>query len=148
VDQQQLFEEAHPVSQALVDYLLGFAVDQVHKRGTFVPFGATFEAGEGVRAIAASDGEAVASSLEMLPLLHEALRQAQGDSTQAVAVCEWVKITPERGGQTDAAKVLVEHVNGLSVAFYLPLRKKLLGKWETGEMLVMAAPPEVGIRSA
>ena len=52
-------------------------------------------------------------------------------------------ITPAGSRQTDAAKVLVAHSNGLSVAFYLPMTKRLFGRWRTGEMIVRPAQPEV-----
>lgn len=89
--------------------------------------------------------EDIASSTEVLPILHDGLRAAAADSaTAAIAVCERVKITPEGGSQTDAIKVLVEHARGLAVAFYLPCHKRLLRGWQFGEIMALPAKPEVG----
>jgi hypothetical protein len=143
MDEGTLYDEAKPDLQAVSGPLFEFAEQQVQKRGAFLPFGATLEP-DGVALKAAATETEVASSDEVLPLLHEGLRSSLTSDTRAVAVCEWVKITPTGGDQTDAVKVLVEHANGLCVAFYRPMRKKLLGKWQVGDMLVVAADPEVG----
>jgi hypothetical protein len=143
-EQQRLYDDAKSDCGQLVEFLLGFAEGQVRKNGAFLPFGALLnEAGE-VVPHAAMTGTDSSTSEEVLPLLHQGLRQARSPGTRAVAVCEWVTITPEDGRRTDAAKVLVEHANGLTVAFYLPMRKKFLGGWAAGEMLVLPAKPEIG----
>jgi hypothetical protein len=127
----------------LADPLLGFAREQVAKRGGFLPFGASLTTAGQVVFQAASNGAEVASSLEVLPLLHEAMRLgSQKEPVAAVAVCEWVKISTERG-TTDAIKVLLEHVSGFAVAFYVPCTKRLLRGWSFGEVFYVSAKPEV-----
>ena len=86
----------------------------------------------------------MASTTEILPILHEGLRSvvAEHDS-QAVAVCEWVSITPEGGKPTEAVKVLLEHERGLTIAFYVPCRRRTLLGWRFDAMFVKPAEPEV-----
>jgi hypothetical protein len=147
VDEQQLFDAARDDLQAICDFLMGFAEGQVRDCGAFLPFGVSMDTSGKLTAEAASDGEDQSTATEILPLLHEGLRTKEPSQVRAVGVCEWVKITPEGGSQTDAIKVLVEHTNGLTVAFYLPMKKKMLGKWEAGELMLVGAEPEVGLWS-
>ncbi len=147
MNQQDLYSQAKQDFQVVSEPLFDFAEQQVRRRGAFVPFGAVLDGSAKVSLHAASSGADRASCLELLPLLHEGLRSRDREGVRAVAVCEWVKITPEGSSQTDAIKVLVEHANGLTVAFYLPMRRKMLGKWHVGEMLVLPAEPEIGLWS-
>jgi hypothetical protein len=142
-DWRELYETAradlHPISEPL----FGFAEQQVLKRGIFLPFGAIMDVAGNVQLQAAAGEHELTNSVEILPLLHQGLRSSMREDTRAVAVCEWVKITPPGSRQTDAIKVLVEHSNGLAIAFYLPMRKKLLGSWEYGDLITMPAQHEV-----
>lgn len=86
---------------------------------------------------------ATASPAELLPHLHLALRaSAVGHELAAVAVCEDVTITAGQPA-TKAIKVLVEHRSGLTVALYLPWRRKLFGRHAFGEIMALSAQPEV-----
>ena len=125
--------------------LFEMAVSLVDKRGTFLPFGAVLDAAGQTQLHAATGEHEITNSVEVLPRLHEGLRASLQPDSRAVAVCEWVKITPPGSKQTDAIKVLVEHSNGLVMALYLPMRKKLLGRWETGELIGNPAKPEVRV---
>lgn len=60
-----------------------------------------------------------------------------------MGICEWVKITRENVKQTDAMKVLVEHVRGLTVAFYVPCHKSIFGNGLFEGMFAQQAEPEV-----
>jgi hypothetical protein len=143
-DVDELYGELKEDLQALSSPLFGFAEHQVRKRGAFLPFGAALARSGEVTLHAASDGKEVASSTEILPILHEGLRSAAAaNDSAAVAVCEWVKITPEGGEQTDAVKVLVEHERGLTIAFYVPCRRRVLFGWRFDAMFVKPAEPEV-----
>jgi hypothetical protein len=93
---------------------------------------------------ASDDGANRVSAIEVLPNLHEALRQAAREhELDAVAVCEDVTVT--RAGQkpTKAVKVLVEHRRGLCVALYSAWHRKVLGGCEFDETWASAADPEV-----
>ena len=143
-DFETLYRELRSDLDALASPLLDFARQQLQKRGSFLPFSASLNSRGEVALQGASPGKDVASSAEILPILHEGLRTiaVQGD-VSAVAVCEWVKITPEGEPQTDAVKVLVEHARGLAIGFYLPCRKRFLGGWRYGEMLALPVPAEI-----
>jgi hypothetical protein len=143
-DSDTLYRDLKTDLQAVSGPLFEFAQQQVQKRGTFLPFGATLQPGGAVSLKAAWTGEDMASSAESLPLLHDGLRaDAIQSEVLAVAVCEWVKITPAGGSQTDAIKVLVEHARGLTIAFYMPCHKPLLRGWRFGDVIARAAEPEV-----
>lgn len=123
-DFDALYRDLKTDLQAISGPLFDFAQQQVQKEGTFLPFGATLQHDGTVSLKAAWTGKEMVSSTESLPILHDGLRaEAISPEILAVAMCEWVKITPAGGSQTDAIKILVEHLSGLAVAFYMPCRK-------------------------
>jgi hypothetical protein len=141
-----LYAELKPDIEALAEPLFGASETFVRKRGAFLPHGAALEANRSVRLVMAApdDLEASVSALEILPRLHEALRATAGETDLlAVAVCEDVTITPAGEKQTRAVKVLVEHRRGLTVALYLPWRRKLFGGCAFGGVVAMPAEAEV-----
>ena len=144
MDADALYAEIKPDLERISSPLFEFGEQQVRKRGAFLPFGASLTRSGEIGLKAASTGEEVESGVEVLPILHEGLRAsvAQG-GVSAVAVCEWVKITPEGGKQTDAMKVLVEHERGLTIAFYVPCHKRMFGGWVFEGMFALPAEPEV-----
>lgn len=127
---------------ALSEPLFDFAIDQVEKRGTFLPFGATLDRAGEVSLRMASDGQEVASTIEVLPILHDGLRQEGKGGASAVAVCESVTITLEGKEPTEAIKVLFEHMGGACFALYLPCHREA-EKWIFGEVFAVDAAPEV-----
>jgi hypothetical protein len=144
-DVASLYRELKVDLERVSSPLFDCAQQQVRKRGAFLPFGASLSNKGELALHAGSTGEELVSSTEVLPLLHAGLRTAAAQGgLSAVAVCEWVKITPDGGEQTDAIKVLVEHERGLTVAFYVPCRRRrLLGSWRFAATLAKSAEPEV-----
>jgi hypothetical protein len=141
-----LFAELKPKIEALAEPLFDASEVFVRKRGGFLPHGAVLEAGGDVRLMMAAPDEldAPVSSAAILPRLHDALRaDARDHELAAVAVCEDVTITPAEQKTTKAIKVLVEHRRGLTVALYLPWRRKLLGGHVFGQVTTLPAQPEV-----
>jgi len=141
-----LFAEFKPQIEALAEPLFGASEMFVRERGGFLPHGAVLEASGEVRLImAAPDNlDAPVSPAEILPRLHDALRAAARDhELAAVAVCEDVTITAAEQKSTKAVKILVEHRRGLTVALYLPWRRKLLGGRVFGQVMLLEAQPEV-----
>ena len=61
----------------------------------------------------------------------------------AVGVAEDVTVTPIGQPPTQAIKVLIEHSRGLTVALYLPFKKKFLRGIVFGETFSAPASPEV-----
>ena len=138
-----LFRELKPDVERVSSPLFDFAQQQVRKTGGFLPFGSTLSPTGEVSLHAGSTGSDEASSLDILPILHDGLREAAtAANASALAVCEWVKIAPDGGSQTDAIKVLVEHRRGLVIALYIPCKRRLLG-WRFGDMLAIPAEAEV-----
>lgn len=142
----ELFAELKPEIEALAQPLFGASETFVRNRGAFLPHGAVLEADGEVRLVmaAAGDLDALHAPAEVLPLLHKALRdEAEGHDLAAVAVCEDVTITPAGQEPTRAVKVLVEHRRGLTVALYLPWKRKPFGDCDFGEIVARVARPEV-----
>lgn len=143
-DSDNLYGELKEQLQALSSPLFEFAEQQVRTRNAFLPFGAALARSGEVSLHAASASEDVTSPSEVLPILHEGLRSSVAEhDLSAVAVCEWVRITPDGGTATDAVKVLVEHERGLTVAFYVPCRRRVLFGWRFDAMFAKPAEPEV-----
>jgi len=144
VDQQALYKELGNDVDRMIGPLFEFGEQQIRKRGQFLPYGATlFQSGE-IGLQAGTSGEEFESTIEVLPVLHDALRaRVKEGGIAAIAVCEWVNIVLTDGQPTDAMKVLVEHERGLTVAFYVPCHKSFVGGWQFGEMFVQPAEPEI-----
>jgi len=143
-DSAALYNELKDDMRSIMEPLIDLAKQQIRRHGTFLPFGASLDGTGQVALKAAGTEQETASSIEILPILHDGLRATAADrQITAVAVCEWVRITPEGGSQTDAIKVLVEHRRGLTVAFYRPCRRRLLRGWTFGETMALPAQPEV-----
>ena len=120
----------------------------LRKRGDFLPHGAMLTAASEVElTMAVPEGPDLVSSVEVLPVLHRALRMSVTERRlRAVAVCEHVHITREGEAQTPAIKVLVEHTRGLCTALYLPYRKTLFGRYTFGDVFAIHATPEILVR--
>ncbi len=141
-----LFAELQPHIEALAEPLFGASETFVRKRGEFLPHGAVLDSAGDVHLVMAGhdDPAAPVSAPEILPRLHDALRQsAQEHEVDAVAVCEDVTITPSGEKPTKAVKVLIEHRRGLTLALYLPWKKKMFGGPAFGEVMAVDAEPEV-----
>ena len=144
-DPDSLYRELRPEIEELSEPLFSASQVLVRKRGAFLPHGAMRTTSGDVQLIMATPDnldQDVVSSSEMLPNLHEALRQAAREQASAVAVCEDVRITQEGQKETRAIKVLIEHRRGFCVALYLPFRRKLFG-YSFGDIFVIPANPEV-----
>jgi hypothetical protein len=119
----------------------------VRNRGAFLPHGAVLTPSGEVRLVTAAPADfetRAVSPAEVLPLLHQALRTAATtDGAVAVAVSEDVTITLEGQKPTKAIKVMIEHQQGLTVALYLPFRRKFLKGYNFGTMLSLPGSPEV-----
>jgi hypothetical protein len=144
IDVDALYKELQPDFDRISSPLFEFAEQQVRKRGAFLPFGAFLKRSGEIVLQYASSGEDMQSTIEVLPILHDGMRATikQGE-VSAVAVCEWVKITPDGGKRKNAVKVLVEHERGLTIAFYVPCHKRMFGDWNFEGMFAQPAEPEV-----
>lgn len=146
MDAQALYTSVKPDVEAVADPLFEFSEQCLKKRGNFLPHGAVLGADRKVVLVAAApnglDGQSI--STEVLPLLHEDLRErVHALRAIALGIAENVTVTAESKPPTKAIKVLLEHENGLTVALYLPFEKRLLRPCTFGEMFVRSAAPEV-----
>jgi len=140
---QALYRELKDDLAAISAPLFELAEQLVRKQGAFLPFGAVMSAGGSVTLHAGATENDVASSDEVLPLVQAGVRQAAEPAATAAAVAEWVRIGMDGGALVDAVKVHVHHRRGLSVAFYITARKRLLRGWEFGDTMVQPSEPLV-----
>lgn len=143
---QDLYIELEPDVASVVNELFGFSERCLKKENNFLPHAAILTEDGRVEFVAAApeSGKDMTNSTEILPVLHEGLRQkAQQESIKAIGVAENVTITPNGKPSTKAIKVLFEHKRGLTIAVYLPFEKKLFKGYVFGEAFPMAANSEV-----
>jgi len=147
-DPTDLYKQVKPDIETIVQPLFHFSERCLRTIGNFLPHGAVLTSEQQVELVGAmpESKSGYSTSVEVLPVLHDALRkQAAEKAILAVGVAENVTITPEGKPTTRAIKVLVEHRCGLTVALYLPFRKKFLRMFSFGEMFSVPAQPEVKI---
>ncbi len=147
-DPDDLYRQMKPDIEALAQPLFHFSEKCLRTMGNFLPHGAVLTAAQQVELVGAmpESKSGYSTSVEVLPVLHDALRkQALQKSVLAVGVAENVTITPAGQPTTQAVKVLVEHQCGLTVALYLPFRKKFFRMFSFGEIFSVPATPELKI---
>lgn len=141
-----LYAELRPDIDVIVNQLFDLSETILRKLGNFLPHAAILtEEGEVQLVAAAPDTpNDLTNSTEVLPLLHDGLRQkARELPIKAIGVAENVTITLEGQRPTAAIKVLFEHKRGLTVALYLPFEKKFLRGYVLGSAFTLEAAPEV-----
>jgi hypothetical protein len=144
-DQDSLYRELKPDIERLAGSLFEATRVFIKNGGAFLPHGAVLDAAGEIQLVMATGGSGtdVVSSSDVLPALHAGLRQsARQEGMIALAVCEDVRIRREGEKETRAIKVLVEHKRDLSVAPYMPFRRRWLG-YSYGDVFVKPAAPEV-----
>jgi hypothetical protein len=145
-DRDALYAEFKPDLESLATPLFDFSELCLKERGNFLPHAAILAEDGKVKLVAAAPdaGNDRADSTEVLPVLHQLLRRQAAESPlRAIGVAENVAITPEGQTTTQAIKALVEHRRGLTVALYLPFRKKLFKGYVFGSMFSISALPEI-----
>ena len=141
---ESLYAELKPEIGVIADHLFNVSEQLLKKHGNFLPHAAVLtEEGE-VRIVAAAPPNDRTNSTEVLPLLHDGLRQQAKDiNLKAIGIAENVTVTLEGQRSTQAIKVLFEHKRGLTVALYLPFEKKLFRGYVLGSPFSLQANPEV-----
>jgi hypothetical protein len=132
-----LYSELKPDIQAVASPLFDFSEKCLLQRDNFLPHAVVLtDDGEIKYVGAAPDTNSdYTNSTEILPILHQGLRQqAKEGAVRAIGVAENVIITPEGQKTTNAIKVLFEHKRGLTVAMYLPFAKKTLEDYSFGSI--------------
>jgi len=138
-----LYSELKPDIVALASPLFELSERFLKARDNFLPHGAVLTDEGQVNLVTGVPENDRTNSIEVLPVLHDALRQSARTGVKALALAENVTVTPEGGKTTDAIKVLFEHQRGLAIALYLPFKKRFLRGYEFGESFSVAAAPEV-----
>jgi len=141
-----LYAELKPDIAVVADSLFELSMVFLRKQGNFLPHGVVLtEQGEVELVGAVPDTQRdLVNSTEVLPVLHDGLRQrAREAQLRAIAVAENVTITPKGEQPTQAIKVLFEHKRGLTVALYLPFRKRFFRGYAFGKVFSVSATPEV-----
>jgi hypothetical protein len=142
----ELYAELRPDIEALATPLFEMSEELVIRRGNFLPHGAVLAESGGVQIFAATpeSGNDLCTAAEVLPILHGGLRnEARSHPLRAIGIAENVTVTRANQRPTQAIKVLVEHRRGLTVALYVPFKRKLLRGFSFGEMFSVEAAAEV-----
>jgi hypothetical protein len=141
---EELYAELKGDVSALATPLFEMSEQFIGKRGNFLPHGAVLRENGQVVLVAGVSPSEWTNSTEVLSLIHDGLRASARECLcTAVAVAENVTVTPRGQRPTTAIKVLFEHRRGLSVALYIPFKKKVFGGYSFGPPFTVAAAPEV-----
>jgi hypothetical protein len=141
-----LYAELKPEIDLVAEALFTLSKEFLRKNGNFLPHAAVLTEGGDVTLVAAAPDApgGRASSTEVLPLLHDGLRQkAKNSSLKAIGVAENVTVTLQGQRPTQAVKVLFEHKCGFTVALYFPFEKRLLRGFVFGSSFALQAKREV-----
>ena len=124
---------------ALLELTLPFAQQQLAEHGEFFPFAAAVGADGAPRLIAADPGlgERPAST-DILDQLVGGLREKAGDIRAAALVAD------VRVGESDAARVELEHRDGQAICVLLPYKRRRLRRGvDYGELGAAPAQPRI-----
>jgi hypothetical protein len=139
-----LYAELKPEIGAVANQLFDLSEVFLRKQGNFLPHAAVLTNDGEIKLVAATAENDVVNATEILPILHDGLRQqAREQPLKAIGVAENVTVTFEGQRPTKAIKVLFEHKRGLTVALYLPFEKKLLRGYIMGTTISKLAAPEI-----
>jgi hypothetical protein len=136
---------AHPDLDELLNALLPFAKDQVAKRGSFLPFGATMTTGGEIRLAAADLGDAPADATAVIDLLVRGFQKdAAASAIRAAGTCVDVRVVPPGSSEkSDAICAQLEHATGHCADVFLPYKKGLLGRIKFGDLFAVAGSSRV-----
>jgi len=141
-----LYNELKTEISLVANVLFDLSETTLRKRNGFLPHAAVLTDSGEVILHTALPGQSTdeSTSADVLSLLHDGLRQkAREMSLQAIGVAENVTVTLEDQSSVKAIKVLFEHKRGLSIALYLPYKKKLLHGYVMGSSFALPVTPEV-----
>jgi hypothetical protein len=144
-DTKAIYAELKPEIEILATLLFDVSKRCLRDLDGFLPHAAILNALGKPAIVAFKPENELTNAAEVLPGLHGMLRAlaAKGKGLVAIGIAENVNITLPGQPATDAMKVLIEHRRGLTVALYVPFRKKLLRGYVFGDMVSMLATPEV-----
>jgi hypothetical protein len=143
--QAELYQAVKPDLGALAGPLFKQSEKLLRERGDFLPHAAVLTDEGTVTMMGAMSGSpgAFANSWHILPMLHEGLRALASEKMlTAIGVAERVDAIPGAGAGF-AVKVLLEHREGLTIAFYMPFEREDSGDCTFGKMTTFFTEAEV-----
>lgn len=132
-------QQAQEDLDALLELTLPFAQQQLAEHGEFFPFATAVGADGAPRLIAADPGlgERPAST-DVLDQLVGGLREQAGDIRAAALVAD------VRAGESDAARVELEHRDGQAICVLLPYKRRRLRRGvDYGELGAAPGQPRI-----
>jgi len=141
-----LYADIKPDLGAIADPLIELSGRFLRERGNFLPHAAVLTQEGKVTLVGAmcntSDG--VADSDYIKPLLRDGLRTMASETRlKAVGVAERVTVNQTGGQPVRAIKVLLEHREGVNVAFYMPFSNEDSGAYVFGKTFSVPANSEI-----
>jgi hypothetical protein len=132
-------QQAQEDLDALLELTLPFAQQQLAEHGEFFPFAAAVGADGAPRLIAADPGLGERpASRDVLDQLVGGLREQAGDIRAAALVAD------VRVGESDAARVELEHRDGQAICVLLPYRRRRLRRGvDYGELGAAPGQPRI-----
>jgi hypothetical protein len=132
-------QQAQEDLDALLELTLPFAQQQLAEHGEFFPFAAAVGADGTPRLIAADPGLGERpTSRDVLDQLVGGLREQAGDIRAAALVAD------VRVGESDAARVELEHRDGQAICVLLPYKRRRLRRGvDYGELGAAPAQPRI-----
>jgi hypothetical protein len=132
-------QQAQEDLDALLELTLPFAKQQLAEHGEFFPFAAAVGADGAPRLIAADPGLGDRpASTDVLDQLVGGLREQAGD-IRAAALVDDVRV-----GESDAARVELEHRDGQAICVLLPYKRRRLRRGvDYGELGAAPAQPRI-----
>lgn len=143
---QELYTAVKTELAALAGPLFERSEKLLRERGHFLPHAAVLSVEGKVALVGAmcSSANGNANAEQILPMLHNGLRaMAHERGLLAIGVAENVTVSMDDGSPTQAIKVLIEHSQGLTLAFFLPYLEEGPGEYAFGASFSSFESPEI-----
>jgi hypothetical protein len=143
---QELYADIKPDLGAIAGPLIELSGRFLRERGNFLPHAAVLTQEGKVTLVGAmcNRSDAVADPNYIKPLLRDGLKSmAHETSLRAVGVAEKVTVNQSGGEPVRAIKVMLEHRQGVSVAFYMPFSNEDSGDYVFGKTFSVPANSEI-----
>ncbi len=108
--------------EELLNDMLPFGQEMLEEHGEFIPYGAAIKINGEIVSVAGGVGVDQPKSQEVINSLKDAFRLAamQGKYKVTAIFYDVSTVDPASGQKTDAIAVALDHVDGLSLAVFLP----------------------------
>jgi hypothetical protein len=136
---------AHPDYDKLVNKAVPFAQQMLQEHGEFHPFACVISANDEFTHIGVDTGKEQPGAHEVVEELVFSLKDmATNGMIHATAICIDVRtIPPGQTEKSDAICMRLERSDTDPIQVILPYRKKLMGRYDFGEMFATAGDREI-----